>query len=331
MKILPFDAKQLSMGVHTNIETPEELLKKLKEDNKNPDKPLRILVGENNLPVIVKFGFGEDLIRGINVRDEYNNLKILNECKNIPPHVSHMKWSTKIGETSSYLLFFQYLPPFDNFHNLRDVATRGNEDMWKKALFQTLFTIAWLQVNFPGFRHNDLKADNVLVTESDCLNLSYSLDLRSCSSLPLSQRIRRVWDMESRISSKIIDFELANTPEGKTFKSETAVNGNKDLLESFGLYEFSCNAYDVHLLLYDCLLNSKKNIFYNKLLSFCLDFFPDSLFQQENVGPNYRMLEKDQRLYEKDNFIIFRMLSHPYFFEFRTYPQNDSMFEIKVL
>jgi serine/threonine protein kinase len=111
------------------------------------------------------------------------------------------------------------------------------DEMWldvtRQALFQVIFTLACLQQLFPGFRHNDLKADNVLLVPATGTR-SYTL-------------LGRHFVMrDPRVDVKIIDFGCshANIP---SLSNALVVEG---AYTDHGIGPNPCAMYDVHLLLW---------------------------------------------------------------------------------
>jgi serine/threonine protein kinase len=104
---------------------------------------------------------------------------------------------------------------------MRDVAKTDNVERWLMLYKKILNTLKNIRTAYPGFRHNDLKADNVLVRGDEPV---------------------------------LIDFEYASSPCGQfTCK---LIEEDHELCEDYGLSAEGCDAYDPHTLLIDSLMFS---------------------------------------------------------------------------
>lgn len=76
----------------------------------------------------------------------------------------------KQGEFENFVsvLISEWCNGGDLLDYIRKNYEKMNERMWKVIFFQILYTLALVQLKYPNFRHNDLKANNILVqlTES---------------------------------------------------------------------------------------------------------------------------------------------------------------------
>lgn len=129
------------------------------------------------------------------------------------------------------------------------IMERANGNLWSKlgasskpklkwlksVLFQVLHTLAKLQQHDPGFRHNDLKTDNVLLFESrvaesplEYLGLYYQLGAKPSSKVTLA---------------KLTDFDFACTSLISNAKVDSAWSS------AFGCESTPNHFYDAHLFL----------------------------------------------------------------------------------
>lgn len=117
----------------------------------------------------------------------------------------------------------------------------------KSLIFQVLFTLAILQKKFPGFRHNDLKIDNIL------------LDLSPRTTSTTLYYGKHNWSIKySSPFVKIADYDYANIPH---FVHNPKVATS--FSNSFGCNPSKNNIYDVHLFLnsiYQCGSNIDSQI-----------------------------------------------------------------------
>jgi hypothetical protein len=142
-------------------------------------------------------------------------------------------------KTSGIIWLYQYLPGKD--HDLA-IMERAKESLWarlvkgqvslnyiKSVVFQVLHALAMIHAEIPSFRHNDLKVDNVLLTDA-VPTIVYGGQLSSVAAA-------------ERCTAKIADFDFACADFVKNPKVGT----------SFSL-KFGCDAtqnhfYDAHIFL----------------------------------------------------------------------------------
>ena len=339
LTILPFDSrnendrKELQCVKVTSI---ENLLDLLLSSPGNPDKPLRLIRDENGSMLIVKF-CDSSSSRKSSIDDELNNLKCLLHSKHVKildNHVALSEWSgiTRGGSA----VCTRYIRPLSNLHTIRQVAKHGDDYLWRDVLFQTIFTIFTLQVEFQGFRHNDLKGDNVLVTTaSPYTSYTYAIDARNQSNLTKSLRLRRTWKLNPSAIAKIIDFELACTPKGEKITSRAILDINSDqsanFRKDFGLTPQRCDLFDIHLLLYDALTVA-TGFLEKELRKFALFFFDKKLLSDQHLTGQCRLKVEDQIELQKThgNFALLNMLSHPYFYHMRGDALEDCQNTIEI-
>lgn len=77
---------------------------------------------------------------------------------------------------------------------------------WKVFFFQILFTLAIIQSKYPNFRHNDLKANNILVQKTESVKKSFSYKLNGCEfKIPNIKYQLRLWDFDFACIPGIVD------------------------------------------------------------------------------------------------------------------------------
>lgn len=332
IQVLPYDSylskEYLSAKKGNCVKSLEELIVELRRSNGNPDKPVRILKEENGQVLMAKFGLGDDLQRQPCVEDELENYRLLSKLS--LPHVASFVWGGKTLETGLLLptvvTCIEFIFPFflqinSNIFTLRQLAEKGSTILWKQALFQTIFTLAQLQQHFPGFRHNDFKADNILVTNSQKDSVCYSAQY-------FNNR-RRVWSFDNlKVWAKVIDFELACTPSSN-IKSRAVLTENGGNLEhEYGLSKNRCDYFDIHLLSFDVLTSSRNNPqVYDEFKQFITQYIPERYFLLENLTSQCRLKIEDQKNHSKKH-ILLEMLANPYFHLFRDYSDSEADFSI---
>jgi len=296
-----------------DIEDMDDFLLTLLFSEGEEDKPVRIIVDEQNHAVLVKFG----TMNRLNcVDDEIHNLELLSSLK--LRHLARFEFKSFFADAC--ILGVEYIRPYyegsSKISSFRDLCKTRNSMNIKYAFFQVLITLCYLQKKFPGFRHNDLKADNVLIEKSLLNDIIYSITL---SKKRKSYRLKNC-----TINAKIIDFELANSTNNE-IRSYTVKKNEDNMKNEFGLSEERCDFFDIHLLIYDITRYFKDNEFF----SFVTDFIPVQYFYSPNITNQSRLTLESQRYLQnkiKEN-VLYDMLSHPYFFDIR----DDNLEEFDVI
>lgn len=112
-----------------------------------------------------------------------------------------------------------------------------HDETLKPLLFQILYTLACLQVVFPGFRHNDLSSNNVLVKPAKYMCILYNF-------------AGRKFYIKSRLTAAMADFDFTHVPGHAVLSNERVLSGKYNVNPGVN------DAYDAHLLLksvYRCL------------------------------------------------------------------------------
>lgn len=335
LRILPFNARNIPQRPQggARVSSVRGLVRHLRASPGHPDKPVRLLVDDESGAVLVaKFGLGDDGQRQPCICDELSNLRALRDARLPTPHLATLEWGGKTQEDDlplpSCVACTEFVRPLGAVHTLRQLAEQGCDEAWRQALFQTLYTLLCLQQAFPGFRHNDLKGDNVLVTKPPRAVATYAVDARKSAEVPASLRLRRAWRLALQAWAKIIDFELACTPSGNEISSRTVrqlrsaggSSGSQGSLESdYGLSSQRCDLFDVHLLAYDTLNACRGKPLYDAYASFVHAFIPAAFFRPENLTPQGRLRLSDQASLQSQlgPHTLLLMLAHPYFLHLR--------------
>lgn len=144
----------------------------------------------------------------------------------------------------------------------------------KNIILQVVFTLCILQKLYPGFRHNDLKIDNIL------LDLNKREDITLCYGT-------KCWLLKGTTPLvKIADFDYCNIPKhilnpkvGTTFSFK------------FGCTKRNNKIYDVHLF-FNSLYKNHKNI--NGLQKYIQNFIPIETLSSDNEHVLYSRLRKPE-------------------------------------
>jgi len=253
---------------------------------------------QNGTIYVVKFATNSE--KKILLQDEIRNLNKI-QSKNIPGviRVEHF-----VDSKENTLLVTKKLFGLFGHVNLRTLLFSDCvlHDLWfREILFQIIYTVGLLQHCFPGFRHNDLKCDNVL------LHVSSQDMIFTC---PLSNK---KWKLTSGIQTFLIDFEVATSAESLTSRSITL-----ESCQEYGLSIERCDMFDIHLLFAELRISAPFRNWGPSFLLFCTDFFQEDMFTNETCTSQLRMKTETQKkcMTERwstyDHF-IFRLLNHEYF------------------
>jgi serine/threonine protein kinase len=197
---------------------------------------------------------------------------------------------------------------------------------FREILFQVLFTLLKCQEKFPDFRHNDLKADNIVLDDSLHFNKTTfqsrefcHVETRTHYETKQATTKSRTWILLRGINTFLIDFEMSTSSQnenGDTLKSSAIGMAN----DSYGLSSVKCDMFDIHLLFFELRSHSKQrqSDWAAPFLYLCADFFADDCFSPPTCTENMRLsLETQKELLHSrwanhDNFIL-RVLCHEYF------------------
>jgi serine/threonine protein kinase len=272
----------------------------------DPDKPLRILRNGVGGYVVAKFALTTQR-RYKAMADEWSNLE---KCQNL--HVIQYLWGGKYE--GHIMILMEYTEPFLTFSTVRDLCAASDLD-FRNAVFKILFTVSLLQKKFRGFRHNDLKADNVMVTHGPPRSYAFT-----------SMGLRRTFFTPAGVDVKLIDFELA-TSESE-LSSTTVSDGSLIMRSDFGISDKRCDVYDIHLLAYDCLRTLTPTIL--AFQKFIFAFIPSTFFDPVNLTCQFRLKFEDQDKLQSilGPDILVKMMCHPYFFHLRG--DHDAKTEIEI-
>ena len=301
LSILNFDGKGQDKKI--DLKNLSNFFESLRQSPGLASKPVRILKDlETNKKLIAKFSFEDG--RKIALEDELNNLKELKKYDEI----ATLLWNFNTSRCTVVLT--EFIEPLrEKISTFGDLAKFGNDMEFRCALFQILFGLLNLNQNYPGFRHNDLKSDNLLVTRGE--EKMYEIILKR----DLDSGLTRKWKT-ANVNVKFIDLELCWS---KCEKLKSRNLQSKD----FGLNEHVCEYFDIHLLMYDTLTRSILNTqLHNNLRDYICNFIPPKYFDIKNLTSKFRLLEEDQLLLQAQcpKNLLLEMMIHPYFHHLRESP-----------
>lgn len=254
----------------------------------------------------------------------------------VPLYNFQIEWETKIFyfHFTQYIPLYKHVPTKKYIRNVREYVTVCNDIEFRCVIFQILALLLKCQKLFPGFRHNDLKCDNVLITNPIFTESGENEETNGTRDyyfyeLELKTNIIRQFKIPKYVQCVCIDFESTWWIERKEEYQEI-----KDLTKiknDFGIYNFECNVFDIHLLCMDIIRTFKLEVTdcekletYKHFYLFLMDFFLPEHFKSDTLQ-QFRLLEKHQKIIK---FNLEDMLLHPYFFGFRCITETTNLLYI---
>jgi len=162
------------------------------------------------------------------------------------------------------ILLYDFKPQKEKYDYI--IMERANMSVWhffheKKTteyyvqiILQVIFSLVILQESFHGFRHNDIKADNVL------LNL---IPRKEDIYLTFKNNYWKIAKNSPLV--KIADFDYANIPH-----HYNNIKVTTDFSRKFGCTKNTNNIYDLHLFLNSlynhCKLNTRTRLFVESII-----------------------------------------------------------------
>lgn len=152
------------------------------------------------------------------------------------------------------MILVEYAPSGDLLDFLRNVVSgkiKIELSTWKNILFQIIYTLYIIQSYYPGFRHNDLKANNILMSRfrKSRANKYKIKDIKYPFLIPSCEYVIYIWDFDfSAIEGQINNEKVSSSWTNK-----------------FNIHNKRNDYYDIHYL-----INSLKT------------FIPD-LYRSQNV------------------------------------------------
>ena len=219
------------------------------------------------------------------------------------------KYNNGFLENTVSLLFYEFANGGDLLKFIRTNNKKLNSMHWKVIIFQLLSVLSVIQNRYPSFRHNDLKANNVLIelTRSDYENINYSNTI----IYNVGNRKYKIPDIGMNI--KLWDFDFACIP---------------NICENIKVHEHWTNKinittkqnkyYDIHYF-FRTLIN---NAFFPDILSNDPKYIDVKKFISDVLPPQYitgNKISKYGRLLVDDEFTTPQKLleTNKYFDDFR--------------
>jgi serine/threonine protein kinase len=199
------------------------------------------------------------------------------------------EWANK-GDLSDYIN--------KNCRNMKELD-------WKVIFFQLISVLAQIQLKYPSFRHNDLKANNILVHEIEGKG--------KIQSYPVNKKKYKVPNVGIRI--KLWDFDFACVPG---IVDNIKVNATSEFSKSINVTPVENKYYDMHFF-FNTLIRFHKNFMKQ-------DYIPQSVkdFILRVVPLKYQkdnpkiVTEKGRILINEEYTTPLKILENdPFFEEFR--------------
>lgn len=112
-----------------------------------------------------------------------------------------------------------------------------SDDTMRYVLFGVIYTLAMLQKRFPGFRHNDLSTNNVLIKR-----------MRRPMAFGYVYGTLK-FELHTPVVSALSDYDFTHVPDHRTLRNERVVSGKYKVTETFN------PTYDTHFFLKTVLRN----------------------------------------------------------------------------
>jgi serine/threonine protein kinase len=252
------------------------------------------------------------------LEDEINNLKKIQKLS----LSGILLYKESIVSQTETILVTKKVLGFLGHTTLRSLlfSTIFVHDLWfREILFQVIYTIGSLQLFFNGFRHNDLKADNILLQLHPVSNYEKLYTWPPTLTLKHQNKKSSTFKLNTGIETFLIDFELSTSLPTFQTASDTLTSRSIESADKiFGLSFDRCDLFDIHLLFAELRIFAPEKKWGPSFLLFCKDFFDDSMFTKVHSTSQFRMTletQKDcmtERWTKYDHFIS-RVLYHEYF------------------
>ena len=193
----------------------------------------------------------------------------------------------------------------DLLEHIRKHNTEMTLKEWRVILFQILSALSVIQTKYPGFRHNDLKANNILLQNIASRNknnkFKYKINNRTYIIPNIGMQIK-IWDFDFACIADIVENKKVNAD----WTNKININSNRN------------RYYDIHYFLNTL---SRKGFFpelfesehvHKQVKDFIHRIVPEKYRSGDNVAERGRLLVDDEYITPDD--II---KNDPFFAKFR--------------
>jgi serine/threonine protein kinase len=164
---------------------------------------------------------------------------------------------------------------------------------WRVILFQILSALSVIQTKYPGFRHNDLKANNILLQNISSRNKNNKFKYKINNNTYIIPNIGlqiKIWDFDFACIADIVENKKVNAE----WTNKININSNKN------------RYYDIHYF-FNTL--SRKGFFpelfeseyvHKQVKDFIRRIVPEKYAKGDNVAERGRLLVDDEYLIPDD-------------------------------
>lgn len=225
------------------------------------------------------------------------------------------KYDAGLIENTVSVLICEFANGGDFLKFLKNNGNKLSSLHWRVLIFQILSVLAVIQERYPSFRHNDLKANNILV---EITNQNYETLNNKFIDYNVCDKKYRVPDIG--IVLKIWDFDFACIPKiCENIKVHERWTNKINITSTKNQY------YDIHYF-FRTLISSvffpeiitSKDQKYNDLKKFIYDVLPKEYIKSEKLSKHGRLLVNDEYTTPKK-----LLENNDYFKIFRIYEENE--------
>lgn len=209
------------------------------------------------------------------------------DCKDFYDKISGVVNRTKMSRVQRRYTNLAFLEKFDEDMTLFMTRRKLSDTTCRTLIFQVVYTLAALQRRYPGFRHNDLSTNNVLVRRTPGCRATYVVD-------------GVAFTLASPFKAALSDYDFAHIPA--RMENERVTSGR------YAMTADANTSYDTH--------------FFLKSVAKCLR---KSRVPETRAFLKTLALRRQDRLdVEVPSLDPLRLLRHPYFGTLKRTPSRMS-------
>ena len=202
------------------------------------------------------------------------------DCKNFAEHIRHVIPHRKMSPIQMKYNNLTFLEVFDTDLTRYLMRTQVTDGALCAILFHVLYTLAALQHKYPGFRHNDLSTNNVLVKKT-----------QHTASYSVGGTLKKTFYTTTPILVALADYDFTHIPE--TMNNERIDSGH------YKIDSKSNPSYDTH--------------FFLKSVAKCLGLRGNAAPKTRAFLRSLKMLAQDRLSVCLDALVPHQVLQHTYF------------------
>lgn len=201
------------------------------------------------------------------------------------------KYDSGLIENTVSVLICEFANGGDFLKFLRVNSAKLTSVHWRVFMFQILSVLAVIQEKYPSFRHNDLKANNILV---EITNTDYDLLTDKTVDYDICGKKYKIPDIG--INLKLWDFDFACIP-----KICENIKVHEHWTNKINITTTKNQYYDIHYFFRTLISSvffpeiiSSKDVKYNELKKFISDILPRKYFKSDKLSKHGRLLVNDE-------------------------------------